>query len=254
MRMLLYSAACLLLAACATTGTTPTPEALAPKYNPDKASMLKVNLGIEYMRRGRYEDALHHLQRALELDSRNPEAHNAMAILYERLKEPENAGSHYAKAVELEPGNAGAQNNYAAYLCRHGKAAQAEEHFLKAINNPLYQTPELAETNAGICFAKQRDFAKAKKYLRQALQKSKDYPVALYHMANLHYEDGRYGEAWEYFRRYTDVAGHTPQSLWLGVKISKQTGDKNKAASYALLLRSKFPDSEQAALLKSEAW
>ncbi len=37
----------------------------------------------------------------------------------------------------------------AAFLCQEGRLEEAEKTFLRAAANPLYETPEIAITNAG---------------------------------------------------------------------------------------------------------
>jgi type IV pilus assembly protein PilF len=49
-----------------------------------------------------------------------------------------------------------------------------------------------------------------------------------------------------YFERYKQVASHTPESLYLGVQIEQKLGDSEAADNYAMLLRGKFPDSQEA--------
>ena len=58
-------------------------------------------------------------------------------------------------------------------------------------------------------------------------------------------------DARAYLQRYAEVAQHTAESLWLGVRTENQLGDKDQMASYGLKLRAKFPDSEQAKYLQT---
>ena len=52
-----------------------------------------------------------------------------------------------------------------------------------------------------------------------------------------------------FLSRYLDANRHTPKSLWLGIRIETELGDKNAVSSYALLLRNQYTDSEEAELL-----
>ena len=69
-------------------------------------------------------------------------------------------------------------------------------------------------------------------------------------MAKLSFETGRYLPARGYLQRYVAAAKHTAESLWLGIQIEQQLGDKDAISSYALLLKNTFPDSDQARLLR----
>ena len=68
-------------------------------------------------------------------------------------------------------------------------------------------------------------------------------------MAHLSFDQDNYLSARAYLERYSQVAKHTADSLWLGVRTEKQLGDRDQVASYALKLRANFPDSEQAKFL-----
>ena len=68
-------------------------------------------------------------------------------------------------------------------------------------------------------------------------------------MASITYDSGRYLPARAYIQRYSEIARHVPQSLWLGVLIERELGDRDAEASYALSLEKNFPDSEEAGKL-----
>jgi type IV pilus assembly protein PilF len=69
-------------------------------------------------------------------------------------------------------------------------------------------------------------------------------------MAKLTYAADDYLKAWAYVQRYLQVAEPTPETLWLAVRTERELGDSNAEASYALLLKSRFPDSLQAQQLE----
>lgn len=246
---LLLAALVVSLSACATTGTS-TEALQGGDDRPDTLAETFVKLGIGYMQQGQRELALGKLQRALELDPNLPSAHNAIAILYERLGQTELASRHYQRAVSLGPQDSNAHNNYGTFLCNRNELDRAEEQFLLALKNPLYATPELAYENAGQCALRKPDLAKAETYFRSALQLNPKLASSLYQMSVINHERGDYLPARAYLQRYTEVASHTPQSLWLGIKIERALGDKNAVSSYALLLKSNFPDSDEARLLQ----
>ncbi len=239
-----------LLAACAThsASNVPTPTQ-GSGAKADTPSDTYVKLGIGYLQQGKRDLALSNLQRALELDDRSSSAHNAIAGLYEKLGEINLARRHYERAVRLNPRDSAAQNNFGTFLCKHNKLQKAEQHFLEAIKNPLYETPELAYENAGQCAT---DRAKAEHYFRSALQINGKLPESLYQMALLSYEQQKYPAARAYLQRYSEAAQHSSRSLWLGIRVERELGDKNSLASYSLLLKGKFPESEETKLLLQE--
>jgi type IV pilus assembly protein PilF len=69
-------------------------------------------------------------------------------------------------------------------------------------------------------------------------------------MAAISYEDAQYLPARAYLQRYLVVARHTARSLWLGIRIERKLGDVDAVASYALALSNRFPESDEARLLR----
>ena len=211
-----------------------------------------VQLGLLYMREGQKAVALEKFQKALEQDPNMPSAHNAIAVLYENLGEQDKADHHYRRALSLDPKDSQAHNNYGSFLCKSERWDDAEEHFLKAAANPLYETPELSYTNAGICAQKAKDLAKAESYWRRALEANPRFPAALLQMARLGVAEQNFMSARAHLQRLHEVVRPNAESLWLGIQTERALGDKNAEASYSMRLKNGFPDSPQAKLLQEK--
>lgn len=242
------------LTGCTTTGGDSSEEGdlrVAPKG--DKLAVTNVKLGVGYMQKGSYEYALAKFRRAIELDSSYPDAHYAIALLYDKLGRPEAAKRHFDEAISLNPSYSDAYNAYAAFLCRKNEYDAADEQFQKALANPLYRSHHLVRINAGICSVNAKQYKRAEAYFRKVLQANSKHPVALYQMAKLNYESGNYLQARAYIQRFTSVTRPSPQGLWLGIRIERKMNDKSAVASYALSLRKNFPDSEEAHLLRESS-
>jgi type IV pilus assembly protein PilF len=209
-----------------------------------------VSLGVEYMNRGMNEVALEKLKAAINIDPFSSNAHNVLAVLYDRLGEQSLAGKHYKEAVNLSPKNSSAQNNYARYLCGIKEFDLADQHFNIALKNPLYRSPVVALTNAGTCAWKAGDLEEAESYYRTALQRDKRSAITLLQMAKLKFEMKNYLSVRAYLQRFKAVNKHTPASLWLGIQAESKLGDNNSVASYILQLKQLYPDSHEVGLLE----
>ena len=227
----------LLLSACSST----------PNRSVDnrKAAMANVELGVAYFREGRLQLAMDNLRRALELDANLPEAHSSIAMLYERLGEVDSAERHYRRALALAPKDSRIHNNFGQFLCQQRKLEDADRHFRQAVADPLYETPEVAYTNAGICARRIPDDRRAEDYFRLALERNPFYPQALLQMLRLTHERGEYLRARAYLQRFQQASRHVPESLWLGIQVEHALGDRNAVSSYGLALRNNFPDAPQ---------
>lgn len=234
-----------LLYGCGTTGDRD----LQPDAKTNDAARANLNLGIAYMQRGDYERSLEKLNRARKADPDYYGTYNAYGLLYQLLGENHKAEENFKKALRLNHNDSATKNNYGRFLCQQGRYKEAEKTFIDAASNPLYETPEIAITNAGTCAMMKGEKDRAEKYFRQALDRNPKIPAALIQMSQLSYDQGNYLSARGYLQRYLEVAKHTPASLWLGIRIERELGDKNAVASYELLLRNNFPDSNETRLL-----
>lgn len=210
-----------------------------------------VDLGIGYMRQGKYDAALEKLKKAVDAEPDYAPGHSAIAIVYERLEKYELADDHYREAINLSPENGGLYNNYGVFLCGQKKFDLAEEYFIKAIATPRYSTPELAYENAGVCERKSptTDAKKAEEYLQNALTQNPRLPLALLNMAFIRFEQENFLSARGFLQRYESVSRHTAESLWLGVLVERKLKNKDAAQDYAKQLQTDFPKSEQFKLL-----
>ncbi|MGB5330533.1 MAG: type IV pilus biogenesis/stability protein PilW [Gammaproteobacteria bacterium] len=214
----------------------------------EQASAVNVQLGIGYLQQNNLELANDKLDKALRQDPNSASAHNAYAILQDRLLQTEKAEYHYKKATTLDPKNSQAANNFGAFLCRHGRELESEKYFMQALKNPLYSTPEFAYTNAALCllqFGEQRETEKAKEYLRKAIAAKNDFGPALLAMAQLLFDQGEYVAAKPYLDRFHLVDRPTARSLWLAIRNTLQIDGQGNVTELAQRLGDEFPDSEE---------
>jgi type IV pilus assembly protein PilF len=241
---------CIAVAGCSPSLTRPT-RANDP-YGTLSASEVYLQKGVQYMEAGNYEVALQDLKRAIELDRRNSEAYNAIAVLYQRLEQPREADANFRKAVSANAENFGARNNYGRFLCTQGKYAEGLEQFQKVIDSRLYNLPWVALTNAGLCARAGGKRAEAEQYLRKALEYQPGFPPALLEMARLSREGGQYLSARAFLERFQGATDPTPESLWLGIEIETALGNSDTAAKYARTLLESFPETREALQAKRQ--
>ena len=238
-----------LLAGCAMQPSTDTTTSAPAPSTGNKLAEVQTKLGIGYMGEGQLELAFSRLSRALELDANYSTAHNAMGLLQERLKNDQQAEFHYKRAVALSPTDSAAQTNYGSFLCRSGRYHEGEQRFLQALKNSLYERPELAYSNAGICVKTAGELDKAETYFRAALERNPKIPAALISMSELNVAKRQYLPARAYLQRYLEVARHSAKTLWLGVQIERELGDRRTEREYAMRLKTQYPDSSETRLL-----
>lgn len=237
--------------ACAGVACTSTQPLSVPQ--PDKASDLNLELGIDYFRKGNLAAAKDKIDKAVQQNPRNAKAQAAAGLLYDRLNEPKQSDAHFEKAVGLDGKNPEILNNYAVILCQRGKFAQGEKYFVQAASNPLYKTPEVAYLNAGSCARSAGNLAEAEAHYRKALAGNPRFGQALLEMANLEYQQSNYLSARGFLERYME-AGRTDSSvLWLALRIEKGLDNGEAVRVYSQRLKSEYPNAaETKELLESE--
>lgn len=211
-----------------------------------KLSQTNVKLGLEYLRQGDRKQAMVKLKRAVEVDSDNPNAYHGLALAYQQFGQMDKAEEYFREALSLDDEDSGLHNNYGAFLCQQNRVKEAEKHFLKALDDPTYTTPDRAWENAGLCAYRNGDMETGEKYLRQALKVNATLPASLAAMAQISYSKQDYLRTRAYLQRYEQVSQPTPESLWLGIQAEEKLGDKKAMARYEMLLRSRYPNSEEA--------
>lgn len=234
-----------LLAACASTAEREQEQARRQKL-----LATHLQLGVGYYQAGQFEIARENFNKVLAEDPDNAQANNMLALIEFKLKNYDKAEKYFRRALASGEDDPELMNNFGVFLCERSQFDEAEHWFKKAIAHPRYRHPDQANLNAGVCLMKKPSPAEAERYLRAALDINPKLAPALFQMARISYDAGRTLSARGFIQRYFEVAGDSPETLWLAYKIEHALGNKNEAASYALKLKNRFPDSAEARQLK----
>ena len=221
------------------------------KASPAEMAQSNMQLSIEYMKLGKLMDSRNFIERALTQDPQNPNVQMTAGLVYERLRETDKAERGYSTAYRLGKSDPNIVNAYAGFLCRTGKAQAGEKLFAQIADSPLYQTPEVALVNAGVCLRTTGDMLDAERYFNRALAIRPNMPEAQLQLGNIAFDRGDAGEAREVVQQYLSVNPATPEVLWLGFRACRKLNDYGAAAGYAHRVQSEFPDSDQARALRS---
>jgi type IV pilus assembly protein PilF len=212
-------------------------------------------LGIGYMQSGHFEVAAEKLLKAVQYNDDYPEAHNALGVLYEEIREYGPAETHYKRAIELKSDYTLAKLNYARFLCARlpARVAEGEAEFQKLAADPVNAGASAADAYAGmaLCARQRNDPAQAETWFRKALELDPNNTSALYAMAELSQTQHKTLQGRAFLQRYHARTRPTAQSLWLGIAIEQTSdGDPQLRREYGVLLLSQFPNSDEARRLK----
>jgi type IV pilus assembly protein PilF len=221
------------------------------KASPEVTAATNMQLAIEYLKLGKLASSRDIMERALSQDPGNPNVQMTAGLIYERLNDMPKAERAYATGFRLGKGDPNIQNTYAGFLCRTGKAVAGEKLFAEVARSPLYQTPEVALVNAGVCVRGTGDVVDAERYFNRALAIRPNMPEALLQLGNIAFDRGDAAQAREVVQRYLAVNPATPELLWLGFRAERKLGDVTAAAGLARRVQTEFPNSDQAQMMRS---
>ena len=221
------------------------------KAPPAQQAATNMQIAIEYMKIDKLANARDFIERALKQDPGNANVQLTAGLVYERLRDMPRAEKAYASAARLGKDDPNIQNNYAGFLCRTGKTTAGEKLFAEVATSPVYQTPEVALVNAGVCVRSIGDMLDAERYFNRALAIRPNMPEAMLQLGNVAFDRGDAAQALDYVQRYLAVNPATPEVLWLGFRAQRKLGDTAAAAAFARRVQSEFPNSAEAQMMRS---
>ena len=232
----------MLLTACVSTGNV---NPLTTKQGRDEARRAYVQLGLGYLQEGQTERAKIPLKRALELDSFDPQANAALALVFQTEMEPELAEQYFHKALSASNNDTRIVNNYGSFLYEQKRYKEAYERFEQAAADNLYPERSRVFESLGMTSLQLGNRDQAREQFTKALRLDRRLTRALLEMAQMSYEDKQYVPARDYYDRFSQLGEQNARSLLLGARLAKIYDDRNKAASLGLLLKRLYPGTPE---------
>lgn len=244
MKKLLFSGFCLLLWGCETVTTGEIRDIEQPEKDP---AQKYYELGVAYIQNGQYDLAESRLLRSLE-NGEMPETLNALALLYEEMRDNRAAEQTYEKLIVSFPDYELGYTNFSIFLCKYNRTTQIENLITKMTNQGS-KIAAIGSASAGDCAFTKGDFATAEKFYKQTLTYDQYSPYALLPLAEIDIRKGFLPEAMEKINLVHNYVGYSARSLYLATIISKEMGNSVNERRYSRELRSRFPRTREAQLV-----
>ncbi len=193
--------------------------ALAAKLKDVEQAETRNLLGLAFMRKGMYEEAVNEFEAAIVIDPENSAIYNNLGRAYLGLDRLDDAVTVLEKAVELSPHFADFHNNLGRAYLRKEMCRKAVEHFQQATEiNPYYADAYYNLALAYIFNAVTReDFSLARnvyqtamEHMEKALKIDPNYKTEDFDAAEAQLRDDNYREAFELFERARKNAARSP--------------------------------------------
>lgn len=220
--------------------------------NVENRAKLHTELAAAYYAQGQMAIALDEFNKATQLDPDYAPAYTGLGLVHAALKQDDKAEANFKRSLQLDPDNSDSHNNYGTFLCVRNRVDEAVKQFMTAVSNPLYGTPESAYLNAGICSLKKKDEKNAESYFLTALKIQPGLRSASYQLANLYFKQSDNKRSRTYLQQAMQNIEPTPEMLWLGIRNARALGDRDTEASYSLLLKKKYPNSDETKAMLAE--
>jgi type IV pilus assembly protein PilF len=248
-------AAVLLLSGCINTrnGVVQTkpkeaPAAADPDENTGRQrAKLRTELAIAYFEQNQTTVALEEVRQALISDPTFADAYNLRGLIYMRLDNPAQAEDSFRRAIALDPKNPDVLHNYGWLLCQQGRYADGQQQFVAALAIPTYAGRSKTLMTEGVCQIKAGQNQEAERTLTQAYELDAGNPIIGYNLASLNAQRQNWSRAQFYIRRINNGSQSSAETLWLGIKVERQLGNKEAMDQLGDQLTRRFPDSKEAA-------
>lgn len=220
-----------------TTGGLPPPA-------PDEERLqAQLDLARGYLAQRDWSRARGPLAKALDIAPRSVEVHVLYGVLYENESEPGVAEQFYKKALSIAPNDSQALNNYGTFLYGQARYQDALVPLRKLVKDTEYHLRAQAYENLGLTEIRLGNFDEAKQAFLRSLGLNFAQPRSNLELADLHYAEGDFTAAQEYYLGYLSLARQTARSYCLGIKLGAVAGDADQISSYRMLLNNLYPEA-----------
>ncbi len=229
-----------LMTGCVTSSDKPP----APKPQPKKASKTYFDLGVAYLQRKRFDLAEIKLQRSIEVEP-NPDAYNALALLYETQHDNALAEETYEKLVRQFPDYGRGYLNYNIFLCKYDRYGQIER-LAKTMASRNKEIAAIGQIAAGNCARSKDKLDLAVKHYNKALQYEQYSAGALLPLAEIDLNRGFASEALQKVQTVHNYIGYSARSVYLAILAYRDLGDRANERKMLATMRSRYATSPEA--------
>lgn len=210
-----------------------------------KSLELHIKLAQGYIDKGNRESARHHLRKASEIDKNSADATEAMARLYQLEGEPALAEETFKKALKRKKNFTLANNNYGVFLFGLKRYEEALAQFELAASDLDYDGRASALVNVGRTALLLGKNERAKAAFEHASILDRGIAEPHIELAAMSFQNQEYADAKKHLDRYQALGQQSARALLLGIRLERVFGNKDKEASYLLVLKNRFPYSKE---------
>lgn len=212
----------------------------------DRRARLRLELASAYFGRQQNEVALDEVKQALNAKPDMGEAYNLRGLIYAAMGENRLADESFQRALSLNSRDPDAKHNYGWFLCQQRLFADAQRQFDAALALPQYRDSIRTLLASGVCHARAGQLDAAERALVRSYELDPGNPTIAVNLSEVLYLRGEYERARFYVRR-VNLRQETSnaQSLWLAVRIEHRLGNRGGVEEWGRQMRARFPQAPQ---------
>jgi len=161
---------------------------------------------------GKNQEALTHLKRSLQLDSKNADVHNYLGIVHVLLSDFQSAERELEEALKINPYLTDAKNSLGAVYMKTGRPERARSTFEEALKDKTYPNPEKILYNLGSLDLELKRYPEAMESFHKAVAASPNYAKGYYGLALAFAGTGRSDDARLNFQRVITLDPNSPEA------------------------------------------
>jgi len=169
------------------------------------------NLGEAYMNQGDFTIALKQLLEAESLYADDYLLQDDLGKAYTAKKRYETALIHFQRSIDLKPDYAPAKNNMGSVFLLMKRWDEAIEALSHVTENILYATPQYPLHNLGWAYYNKKMYAKAISYFNKSLDLSPNFVLPMRGIGLCHMDQGRLTDAIHWFEKGVTAAPNFQQ-------------------------------------------
>lgn len=185
-------------------------------------SRIHYDMAFDLLQKGESGQAVAQINKALEMEPKNPNYHNLLGLIYLNRGMLDNAEKSFKDALRYKPDYADVSNNLCGLYLTKNLWDEAITHCKKALNEITYASPEKAYLNMGWAYYKKADFMNAIDCYNKALLHRRDFYLAYQNLGIVYSDLAKYNLAIENFKKAVEGCNFCPEPYYrLGLALFK---------------------------------
>lgn len=219
--------------------------------NDRKLAEIQTRLAFEYLKINDLVNALNSAQKAEAADRRYNLGLLSMALVYAYGDDNQQAEKYFKRALALDKNNGDVNTQYGWFLCQKlNQVDNAIPYFDAAINNNFYNGSQLTQFQKAQCYRKVGRNDEALVLLNRLSIQNPNQPEILREMVQVSIDKIQPSQAQNYYERYAKTIKEVnPADLFLAIRLSKLTNDRQETERLTQELIRRFPKSQEAQIL-----